>query len=335
MKNNYIVNEKSVKDIKTVQSRYSRTGYTQHFILDDNTEIKARGTKIQIQCHNCGKWKEFTYDYRYETKEYICTSCRYTGKNNPFYGKQHSKELKERLSAERKGIWGIGEKNAMFGKPCYYKMSKDEKQQWKDNIRQTMLIPGKSIKGKHMTDFMTADEIAIMKKHQLEHTFSTFSVEKQERIRQKQSQAQKHLQNKDPIAYSKMKAKGGLAVKSKATSYEMTKPEIKLYEFLKEHNVDFDYSCIMGSGEKCYQYDFIIHHKRILIEVQGNYWHGDPCLYNEDGSNGKKQLNNIQKKNIERDKLKYQFATDKNFTIIYIWESEINNNDFSKLKEIL
>lgn len=58
-------------------------------------------------------------------------------------------------------------------------------------------------------------------------------------------------------------------------------------------NIDYDYSCIMGSKEKCFQYDFILHNKRILIEVQGNYWHGNPKFYNEDGSNGKKKLNDI------------------------------------------
>lgn len=60
----------------------------------------------------------------------------------------------------------------------------------------------------------------------------------------------------------------------------------------------------MGSKERCFQYDFIIRHRRILIEVQGDYWHGHPDMYNEDGSNGKKKLNNIQINNIKRDKLK-------------------------------
>lgn len=33
MKNNYIINGKNVIDIKNVQSNYSKTGYTQHFIF--------------------------------------------------------------------------------------------------------------------------------------------------------------------------------------------------------------------------------------------------------------------------------------------------------------
>jgi len=30
----------------------------------------------------------------------------------------------------------IGEKNPMYGKPCYYKMTTEEKEQWKDNIKK-------------------------------------------------------------------------------------------------------------------------------------------------------------------------------------------------------
>lgn len=91
----------------------------------------------------------------------------------------------------------------------------------------------------------------------------------------------------------------------------------------------------MGFGDKCFQYDFILRHRRILIEVQGNYWHGHPNMYNEDGSDGKKKLNGIQKHNIERDVRKKKFAEEKNFKLIYIWESEINNGDFSKIMEVL
>lgn len=84
-----------------------------------------------------------------------------------------------------------------------------------------------------------------------------------------------------------------------------------------------------------YQYDFIIHEKRILIEVNGDYWHGNPNSFNINGSDGKRKLNDIQLKKMEKDKLKLEFATKHNFKIIYIWEEEINNNNFSKLEILL
>ena len=58
-------------------------------------------------------------------------------------------------------------------------------------------------------------------------------------------------------------------------------------------------------------------------------------MYNNDGSNGKKKLNDTQKNNMKRDIEKRNFAIEKNFKIIYIWKSEIKNEDFSKIKEVI
>lgn len=222
----------------------------------------------------------------------------------------------------------------MFGKPCYYNMSEEEKQRWKDNISKALQGENNPMFGKNIKDFMTDEKYELWKQHKKDAYFKRSDQEK-ELISQKLSLSQKRLQASDPKAYSEMKARGGRAVMSKQKMYRKTKPEIKLEEFLKQNNIEYDYSCIMGSKERCFQYDFIIRHRRILIEVQGDYWHGHPDMYNEDGSNGKKKLNNIQINNIKRDKLKKQFAIEKNFKLIYIWESEINKGDFSKIKEIL
>lgn len=43
----------------------------------------------------------------------------------------HEEVMEEMYAARR------GENNTMYGKPCYYKMTEEEKQQWKDNIRKS------------------------------------------------------------------------------------------------------------------------------------------------------------------------------------------------------
>lgn len=333
MKNNYIICNKNVIGIIIKPRQGSKYG-AQYFILDDQTEIKARGTKIKVQCHKCGAWKEFIYDGRHEQKEYICPSCMFSGKRNPFYGKKHSQEFKNRLSKERKGIWGVGEKNAMYGKNWQDFSTPEKIALHKLHTSQATTGKNNPMYGESIKDHMTEEKYLLWKQHQKEAQLN-MSPERKQKISEKISKSQYKLQEKDPIAYSKMKSKGGKATVSKAWNYEKTKPEIKLEKWLIEHNVDYDYSPIMGFKDSCYQYDFIIHGKRILIEVQGNYWHGDPNAYNEDGSNGKKKLNDMQKRKIQRDKLKLKFAIEKGFKLICIWESEINANDFSKLMEIL
>lgn len=70
-----------------------------------------------------------------------------------------------------------------------------------------------------------------------------------------------------------------------------------------------------------------------LIEVQGDYWHGYEEFYNEDGSNGKKKLNESQKNKIISDKRKKAYAEKNGYIYVELWEHEINNNDFRKLRK--
>lgn len=51
----------------------------------------------------------------------------------------HEKIMEEMYEARK------GKGNHMYGKPCYYKMTEEEKQQWKDNI-------SKSTKGRKVSD---------------------------------------------------------------------------------------------------------------------------------------------------------------------------------------
>jgi very-short-patch-repair endonuclease len=60
--------------------------------------------------------------------------------------------------------------------------------------------------------------------------------------------------------------------------------------------------------------------------VQGDYWHGNPKIYTE--------LNLVQNNIKEKDKLKAEFAISHGFKLFYIWETEINNNDFTVLDKI-
>jgi very-short-patch-repair endonuclease len=79
-----------------------------------------------------------------------------------------------------------------------------------------------------------------------------------------------------------------------------------------------------------FDYDFYIPSRNLLIEVDGDYWHGNPEKFSE--------LNNMQRKNKGLDKLKTKHAADRNFQLLRFWETDIVNNRFEvvgKLMEIL
>lgn len=157
--------------------------------------------------------------------------------------------------------------------------------------------------------------------------------EKTREVRSKQaSMREKKLMEDDPVGYRRQKSKAARSShRTQFMNKEMNKIETTVYDYLNSLGVIFDYSPIIAS----YQYDFIIRGKRILIEVDGDYWHGNPDMYNLDGLNGKKKLNKIQLNKKERDKEKEDWAISRGFKIIRIWEKEIHNGTFkNKLKEL-
>lgn len=119
---------------------------------------------------------------------------------------------------------------------------------------------------------------------------------------------------------------------SQFSNVKMNKIEKIVYDYLQKNNIDVKFSLMLSS----YQFDFGIKDKRILIEVDGDYWHGNPLYYNKSGRDNKKKLNEIQLKKIKQDKEKTDWAFSHGFTLIRIWETEIINETFkNKLQKII
>jgi len=67
--------------------------------------------------------------------------------------------------------------------------------------------------------------------------------------------------------------------------------------------------------------DFYLPDYNIVIEVQGDYWHGNPKIYGNDVN--LKPLTEKQLKTKEKDNYKYNFLTDKQHIVYMIWETDI------------
>jgi very-short-patch-repair endonuclease len=70
-------------------------------------------------------------------------------------------------------------------------------------------------------------------------------------------------------------------------------------------------------------FDFAILSKKILIEVDGVYWHGKDLNDTE--------LNETQQRTRENDIYKNMLVESSDWTLIRIWEDEIKDFDFNKL----
>lgn len=66
----------------------------------NNKRIRETGKAILcLSCSRSNQWKQYTD----EQKESIYNKRNFKGTNNPFYGKKHTKETKQKLSLKRKG----------------------------------------------------------------------------------------------------------------------------------------------------------------------------------------------------------------------------------------
>lgn len=97
---------------------------------------------------------------------------------------------------------------------------------------------------------------------------------------------------------------------------EITKPEKIVLELLQSENINFVFQHTLFTNKRCYIYDFFIPPK-ILIEVDGNYWHGHP-----ESKNTPKNIVEIR----ENDKNKTDLAIRRNYNILRFWESEIKSD---------
>lgn len=76
-----------------------------------------------------------------------------------------------------------------------------------------------------------------------------------------------------------------------------------------------------------YNCDFVIN-DNLVVEVQGDYWHGNPRKYSPE------KLSTTQKNNIRRDKSKLTYLTNKGYTVLYLWEYDIIHNIDECVKQL-
>lgn len=292
--------------------------------------------KYGIKCSLCGKnvILKWILKNHHELEEYYCYGCRQLGENNPMYGKSNYyfwvKKYGEEIANEKindKIARNTGKNNPMHGKSVYSvwvekygeEIANEKMNRHKKNMSEKMSgknnpFYGRTISEEHKQKLR---EINIGRKHT-------------KKTRQKMSKAQKRYKNNNPELYYEQKRYAGqVSSISQHRKYKPSKIEKIVNDFLdKNYSGKYTWSVIMGRFPS-YQFDFLLHDERILIEVNGDYWHCNPKIY----PNGPK--NEIQKLKIEQDKLKKEFAESKGFTIVSIWENDILRGDMNKLNEVL
>lgn len=108
-----------------------------------------------------------------------------------------------------------------------------------------------------------------------------------------------------------------------------TKIETKIQEFLKQLSILFIPHSYMNKIEHSYQCDFFIPDKNMVIEIDGDYWHG-----NTDNPRFK-VLNKSQIKTKELDRIRTKELQEKGYKVLRLWESDIKKMNLEEFKERL
>lgn len=105
-------------------------------------------------------------------------------------------------------------------------------------------------------------------------------------------------------------------------------PNEKLVKrLLEELNIEYDFQKrIDYSNNKFYITDFIIKNTNLILEAQGDYWHGNPLIYPNPSKTQLEKINN--------DKIRKQTLEKLGYKVIYLWEYDLINN-YNQCKEII
>ena len=131
---------------------------------------------------------------------------------------------------------------------------------------------------------------------------------------------------KNKFLYEKTKRKISesttLRIQTHPGPFKNTKPELKMKVILNELSIPFEHQFRLGN----HLYDFHILNTNILIEVDGDYYHGNPKKFGK--------LNKYQLKQKEKDLKNGQLAKDNNYILLRFWENDILNNSEKVIKHI-
>jgi len=101
--------------------------------------------------------------------------------------------------------------------------------------------------------------------------------------------------------------------------FHPSKLEYKFAKLLEELGFKFYHQFRIRDAKMNGVFDFKIKNTKILIEVDGDFWHSNPKFYKEPTYDN-------QRKNVENDKRKAFLAESQNYKLVRFWEDDINNN---------
>lgn len=256
---------------------------------------KPISKRIIIQCLYCNKEFQDT-EYRINTlnKKYCSRICKdthqkekYIGIGNPAFGREISDEERKNRSQVAKKIWEIdGHKEKM-------KIGRE------NSLIKNGYWPGTG------EDSNLKRKETCLEKYGVDHNWKNKDI----REKCEETTIKKYGKTSLEIATEKL-------FKTAETSIEKI-----IKNILNKNKIKFKKSFYIYLNEKEYKiYDFYLPEYNMLIEADGDYWHGNPIYFTT--------LNEIQVINMNNDKIKNELAIQEGYLLLRFWENHIKNINF-------
>lgn len=131
---------------------------------------------------------------------------------------------------------------------------------------------------------------------------------------------QSEIYSKQPEVKERLRQQGVNSTLSQQTEY--TKPEMMVLEELEKRKIEFTPQYVIGDVLIA---DFYLPKYNTVLEVYGDYWHGNPLIYGI--GDDKKPLNDMQSNQIKKDRRRYYVLTKNyNMRMYSVWENDIYQN---------
>lgn len=321
-------------------------------------KLKDKPAFVTIICKDENCKKEFTVRYRYRYQKYCCRECKkknkmhwkwteeqkaarrlkYQLEGNPRIGRKLSKESRNKISKTRKERYKTGE-IVSWNKG----LTKFDCESIRlSSIKQSLTMKAKFDSGELVnwnagktkeTDSRLIEfgrRISEVKQKQIANgTFVCGMLGKHfsDESKYKLSQSIKKfylnggvnsMQDKKHTEKTKQKMKDNwLSEKRKKylNNFLGSKLEIEFEKILIDLNINYIKSIFICRK----QYDFYLPEQKVLIEIDGDWWHCNPAVHPI-------PISEIQIKNIENDKIKNEIAIKYDYKLLRFWEWDIKNN---------
>lgn len=306
----------------------SKQCYTIHQIkiADNDKKICPICNKKHTNIKYCSEQCQYE-GYKKEKIERIVVSCLCCGKEIRTTTHRNTKYCDKSCKDEHQKTTYLGSGNPMYGlkldEKTIQKHSQIALELWKDPIFVQKVQEGfkrynleHDCKMGHNPEAKEKRKNTLLSKYGTEHNWQNIVV----REKCDETCITRHGEKSIVLAHK------ALLKKSK------TSIENKLENFLIENNINYKPQYYIyyldDNGKTRYKrYDFLLTDYQIIVETDGDYWHGNPLFFDK--------LNETQIKNIENDVFKTALAEYNGLSVIRFWENEIKQDKHTKILDII